>query len=65
MLIVMGGTVKDSKVAGSWWHFWGIMLGSLIILINVAMFVKMDVVSGVDMPTLRAGQSNDSSGRHS
>lgn len=52
MLIVMGGTVKDRKVAGLGGMFGGLMLGALIILINVAMFVKMDVVSGVDMPTL-------------
>ena len=52
MLIVMGGTVKDRKVAGLGGVFGGLMLGALIILINVAMFVKMDVVSGVDMPTL-------------
>lgn len=48
----MGGTEKDSKVAGRGGIFCGIMLGLLIILINVAMFVKIDVVAGVDMPTL-------------
>ncbi|WP_342573980.1 hypothetical protein MHH37_17140 [Solibacillus sp. FSL K6-1781] len=52
LLIVMGGTEKDSKVAGRGGIFGGIMLGLLIILINVAMFVKIDVVAGVDMPTL-------------
>ena len=52
LLIVMGGTEKDSKVAGLGGIFGGIMLGALIILINLTMFVKMDVVSGMDMPTL-------------
>lgn len=52
LLIVMGGTEKNSKVAGRGGIFGGIMLGILIILINVAMFVKIDVVAGVDMPTL-------------
>lgn len=52
MLIVMGGTVKDRKVAGLGGIFGGIMLGVLIILINVTMLVKIDVVAGVDMPTL-------------
>lgn len=52
MLIVMGGTVKDRKVAGLGGVFGGIMLGALILLINIAMFVKMDVIADVDMPTL-------------
>ncbi|MEK4425038.1 YkvI family membrane protein [Solibacillus sp. FSL K6-1523] len=52
MLIVMGGTVKNRKVAGMGGILGGIMLGALIILINVTMLVKMDVVAGVDMPTL-------------
>ncbi|HWK21923.1 MAG TPA: hypothetical protein VNS08_02725 [Ureibacillus sp.] len=52
LLIVMGGTLKDRKVAGLGGIFGGIILGVLIILINLTMFVKMDVVAGVDMPTL-------------
>lgn len=52
MLIVMGGTVKDRKVAGLGGLFGGLMLGALILLINIAMFVKMDVVGGTAMPTL-------------
>ena len=52
MLIVMGGTVKERKVAGLGGVFGGLMLGALILLINIAMFVKMDVIAGVDMPTL-------------
>jgi len=56
MLIVMGGTEKNRKVAGLGGLFGGIMLGALIILINLAMFFKMDVVAGVDMPTLELAQ---------
>ncbi|MEC1179003.1 hypothetical protein P9B03_10960 [Metasolibacillus meyeri] len=52
MLIVMGGTVKDRKVAGLGGILGGLMLGTLILLINIALFVKIDVVAGVDMPTL-------------
>jgi uncharacterized membrane protein YkvI len=52
LLIVMGGTVKDRKIAGTGGIFGGIMLGALIILIHIAMFVKIDVVSSVAMPTL-------------
>lgn len=52
LLIVMGGTIKDKKVAGMGGILGGIMLGALIILIHIAMFVKIDVVSGVAMPTL-------------
>lgn len=52
LLIVMGGTVTDRKVAGAGGIIGGVMLGALIILINLTMFVKMDVVDGVAMPTL-------------
>ena len=52
MLIVMGGTVKDRKVARNGGALGGCILGLLILLINAALFAKMDVVTGVDMPTL-------------
>ena len=52
MLIVMGGTVKNRKIAGRGGILGGIMLGFLILLINAALFAKMDVVAGVEMPTL-------------
>lgn len=52
LLIVMGGTVKDRKVAGLGGLLGGLMLGALILLINIAMFVKMDIVGGTAMPTL-------------
>ena len=52
MLIVMGGTEKNRKIAGRGGIIGGIMLGVLIVLINLALFVKMDVVAGTAMPTL-------------
>ncbi|OIK16301.1 hypothetical protein BIV60_04605 [Bacillus sp. MUM 116] len=52
MLAVMGGTEKDSKVAGHGGTLGGLGLGLLILLINIGMFAKMDQLKGVDMPTL-------------
>lgn len=52
LLIVMGGTEKDAKVAGRGGIMGGMMLGLLIVLINIAMFLRMDVVDGTAMPTL-------------
>lgn len=52
ILIVMGGTVENRKVAGLGGILGGVTLGALIILIHLAMLAKMDVVAGVDMPTL-------------
>ncbi|GAA0346482.1 membrane protein [Oceanobacillus oncorhynchi subsp. oncorhynchi] len=52
LLIVMSGGVKDRKVAGWGGILGGIMLGGLIILIHIGMFMKIDVVAGMDMPTL-------------
>ncbi|MGN7476838.1 YkvI family membrane protein [Solibacillus silvestris] len=52
MLIVMGGTTKDRKAAARGGALGGMILGLLILLINIALFAKMDVVAGVDMPTL-------------
>lgn len=52
MLIVMGGAEKNRKIAGRGGILGGIMLGFLILLINAALFAKMDVIAGVDMPTL-------------
>lgn len=52
MLILMGGTTKDRKVARRGGALGGAVLGLLILLINLALFAKMDVVAGVDMPTL-------------
>ena len=52
MLTVMGGTVKDAKVAGRGGILGGIGLGLLILLINIGMYAKLDQLQGVDMPTL-------------
>lgn len=52
ILIVMGGTLKNRKEASLGGILGGITLGALIILISLTMLVKMDVVAGVDMPTL-------------
>src|SRR5699024_2738484 len=52
LLIVLSGLTKDRKIAGRGGLLGGLMLGSLIVLIHLGMFVKMDVVSGLDMPTL-------------
>ncbi|KML36616.1 MULTISPECIES: membrane protein [Bacillaceae] len=52
MLAVMGGTTKNEKQAGLGGILGGVGLGVLILLINVAMLVKMDVVEGSPMPIL-------------
>ena len=52
MLIIMGGTTKDRKVARRGGALGGGVLGLLILLINLALFAKINVVAGVDMPTL-------------
>lgn len=52
MLAVMGGTTKDEKQAGLGGILGGIGLGVLILLINLGMLMKMDVIAGTDMPIL-------------
>ena len=52
MLAVMGGTTKDEKQAGLGGVLGGIGLGVLILLINLGMLTKMDVIAGTDMPIL-------------
>ena len=56
MLIVIGGTVRDRNVAKRGGALGGLLLGLLIFLINLALFAKMDVVRGVEMPTLMLAQ---------
>ena len=56
MLIVVGGTITDRKVARRGGALGGLILGLLIFLINAALFAKMDVVMGVEMPTLMLAQ---------
>lgn len=52
MLAVMGGSVKQEKIAVWGGAVGGIGLGVLIVLINVSMLAKMDVVAGSPMPML-------------
>ncbi|MGG0654936.1 YkvI family membrane protein [Rummeliibacillus pycnus] len=52
MLTVMGGQEKDEKIARRGGILGGIGLGLLILLINVAIFTKLDQVGGTDMPML-------------
>ncbi|MDN4494640.1 YkvI family membrane protein [Ureibacillus aquaedulcis] len=52
MLTVIGSTASSRRVAGLGGLIGGITLGILILFINVAMFAKMDIVAGKDMPIL-------------
>lgn len=52
MLAVMGGAEKDEKIAKWGGIFGGLGLGILILLINVAIFAKIDLIQGTDMPML-------------
>ncbi|BAQ10080.1 hypothetical protein OXB_1609 [Bacillus sp. OxB-1] len=52
MLTVMGGTVKDQKVAGWGGIIGGIGLGLLILLINISMLTRLSEISEVPMPML-------------
>ena len=52
MMTVIGSTASSRKVAGLGGIIGGVILGILIILINIAMLAKMDVISGKDMPIL-------------
>lgn len=52
LLIVMSGATDNRREAGLGGLLGGLILGVLIILIHFGMFVKVDVVAGLDMPTL-------------
>ncbi|NLI69200.1 MAG: hypothetical protein GX374_11225 [Bacilli bacterium] len=52
LLIIMAGGETDRKVAGMGGILGGLMLGALILLIHFGMFLKIEVVDGLDMPTL-------------
>ncbi|RFU67708.1 hypothetical protein D0469_13910 [Peribacillus saganii] len=52
MLAVMGGTERSPKTAGLGGILGGAGLGILILLLNLTMLAKADVISGVDMPIL-------------
>lgn len=50
MMTVIGSTASSKRVAGLGGIFGGLILGALILLVNIALFAKMDVVVGMDMP---------------
>lgn len=52
VLVMIGGTVKDPKVAARGGIIGGLGLGLIILLINSGLIAKLDVIEGVDMPTL-------------
>ncbi|MGO1059622.1 YkvI family membrane protein [Planococcus sp. FY231025] len=52
MMTVMGGTVKDEKVAGWGGIIGGLGLGLLILLINVSMLTDLKALAAVPMPML-------------
>ncbi|WP_252503110.1 hypothetical protein [Sporosarcina sp. Marseille-Q4943] len=57
MLTVMGGTVKDEKVAAWGGIIGGLGLGLLIILINVSMLTQLKEIASVPMPMLALADS--------
>src|SRR5699024_12604397 len=52
MLAIIGGTVKDEKIAKRGGFIGGLGLGLLLILINLGLFMNIDKIQGADMPTL-------------
>lgn len=52
MITVIGGTVKDQKVAGRGGIIGGLGLGLLILLINISMLTQMDKIADVAMPMI-------------
>lgn len=52
MLTVIGGTVKNEKVASRGGLLGGVGLGLLLFLINLGLFMNADKIQNVDMPTL-------------
>ncbi|WHX28255.1 hypothetical protein QNH47_19060 [Virgibacillus halodenitrificans] len=52
MLAIIGGTVKDRKLAGFGGMLGGLGLGLLLFLINGALFMNVDKIQGSAMPTL-------------
>lgn len=52
MMTVMGGTVKDAKIAARGGIIGGVGLGILILLINVSMLTQLKEIAAVPMPML-------------
>lgn len=57
MLTVMGGTVKDEKVAAWGGVIGGLGLGLLILLINISMLTQLKEIAEVPMPMLFLGNN--------
>ena len=57
MLTIIGSAAPSRKIASLGGIIGGILLGVLILLINIAMFSQMDVVSGKEMPVLEIAYS--------
>ncbi|MEC5424835.1 hypothetical protein QGM71_15215 [Virgibacillus sp. C22-A2] len=53
MALVMGGTVKNEKIAAASGLVGGLGIGILIILSHLAIFSKVNVVANFDMPMLK------------
>ncbi|MBP1970773.1 putative membrane protein YkvI [Virgibacillus natechei] len=52
MLTVVGGTVKNEKIASRGGLLGGLGLGILLFLINLGLFMNADKIQNADMPTL-------------
>ncbi|WP_010531825.1 YkvI family membrane protein [Lentibacillus jeotgali] len=52
MLAIVGGTVKNKKVASLGGLLGGLGLGLLLFLINLGLFMNADIIEGAEMPTL-------------
>ena len=53
MSLVLGGSEKDEKTAALGGLIGGLALGVMIILSHLAIFSKVDIVAGYDMPMLK------------
>ena len=52
MLTVLGSTAPSRRIAGLGGIIGGVLLGILIFLINIALFAKMDIATGTELPVL-------------
>lgn len=52
MLAVIGGMTKSESVAGQGGILGGLGLGFLIVFLNIALFLNIDKLHGIDVPTL-------------
>ncbi|EON71160.1 hypothetical protein [Lysinibacillus sphaericus] len=52
LLTVMCGSIRNERVAGMGGIIGGMLLGALILLINLSLLAKMNIIGGVDIPML-------------